>query len=194
MKTMDLVYTALFAALICILAPISLPAGEIPVSLATFAIYIAAAVGGWKRGTLAVIVYILIGAAGMPVFAGFSGGVQKLAGVTGGYILGYIPCALIIGYLANLNRIDRRKENGQDADFGSRRLVCRKWILPFSMLIGTLICYTLGTSWFILQTGNDPVAALTMCVVPFLLGDAVKILAASAIVPVLRNALKFSYS
>ena len=98
MKIKDITAISLMAALMCILAPFSLPIGPIPLSLSTFAVYLAAGLLGKKRGTMAVLIYILLGAIGLPVFSGFSGGIQKLFGVTGGYIIGYLPCVYISGY------------------------------------------------------------------------------------------------
>ena len=95
MKTKDMATTALMAALLCVLAPITIPVGPIPLSLATFAVYMAGAVLGAKRGIAAVALYLLIGMTGIPVFSGFTGGIQRLAGVTGGYLIGYLPCAWI---------------------------------------------------------------------------------------------------
>ena len=97
MKVKDMTLTAVMAALVCIAGPLTVPAGPIPLSLATFAVYLAGAVLGKKRGTLSVALYLLIGIIGVPVFSGFSGGFQKLAGVTGGYLAGYLPCAFLSG-------------------------------------------------------------------------------------------------
>lgn len=171
MKLKDLVFTALFAAIICVLAPFVIPVGPIPLSLATFAIYIAASVIDWKYGTLAVIVYILIGTAGLPVFSGFSGGVMKIAGPTGGYIVGYIVCALVIGLI-----VDRNEK--------------KKWVYPVAMIVGTALLYACGTARFINLTGTTLTGALTVCVIPFLIGDAIKIILASVIAPKLRTMLK----
>lgn len=162
MKTKDMVLIGIFAAIICVFAPFTIPVGAIPISLATFAIYLAAAMLGAKRGTIAVLVYILIGAVGIPVFSGFSGGIGKILGVTGGYIVGYIPCAFASGIL-----IDKFKS--------------RKLIYPIALLIGTIILYSFGTAWFMIQSGNSLAQALAVCVIPFLLGDALKIAAASII-------------
>ena len=90
-KTKDLTLTAVMAAIICIAGPLTVAVGPIPLSLATFAIYLAGAVLGPKRGTAAVALYLLIGMIGVPVFSGFTGGFQKLAGVTGWYLIGYLP-------------------------------------------------------------------------------------------------------
>ena len=102
MKVKDMTLTAVMAALICIAGPLVIPAGPIPLSLATLAVYLAGAALGKKWGTIAAGLYLLIGIAGVPVFSGFSGGFQKLAGVTGGYLAGYLPCAFLSGLGAEL--------------------------------------------------------------------------------------------
>lgn len=173
MKTKDMALTAVAAALICVAGPLSIFVGPVPLSAATFAVYIAGAVLGPKRGTLAVAVYLLIGAAGVPVFSGFSGGFQKLAGVTGGYLAGYLPCAFLTGIGA-----ERAERTGAG------------WLCPLLAAAGTLALYVMGTAWFMLQTGNTLGGALALCVLPFLPGDVVKILAASLLAPPVRRALR----
>lgn len=164
-------FVALLAAILCVLAPLSLPAGAIPVSLASFAIFIIAGCVKTKYSVIAVIVYILLGAFGLPVFSAFTGGFHRIAGITGGYIIGYIPCALIIGLLVN------KYEN-------------KKFIYPLSMIAGTFACYFTGTIWYMLQTKAEIAAALLTCVVPFLLGDVLKITTASILSIPLRRRLK----
>jgi len=174
MKVKDMTLTAVTAALVCVAGPLTISAGPVPLSLATFAVYLDGAILGKKRGTAAVGLYLLIGLAGMPVFSGFSGGFQKLAGVTGGYLIGYLPCAFLSG--AGTERMER---DG------------RKWILPVMMIIGTAVLYTIGTAWFMIQTGNTLGAALSLCVLPFLPGDAVKITAAVLLAEPVRRAVRF---
>lgn len=169
----DMTLTAVTAALICIAGPMTIAAGPIPLSLATFAVYLAGAILGKKYGTLAAALYLLIGIIGVPVFSGFSGGLQKLAGVTGGYLIGYLPCAFFAGLGA-----ERAEKEG------------RKWILPAMMVLGTAVLYLIGTAWFIAQTGNTLGAALGLCVLPFLPGDAAKILAVTLLAAPVRNAVK----
>ena len=171
MKTKDMTLTAVMAALICIAGPLVIPIGPVPLSLATFAVYLAGTIPGKKRGTLAVALYLLIGIAGVPVFSGFSGGFQKLAGVTGGYLIGYLPCAFLSGL--GVERSEKRS---------------RIWILLAMMAAGTAVLYTIGTAWFMIQTGNAFSAALTLCVAPFLPGDAMKIAAATALTVPVRKA------
>ena len=170
MKTRDMTLTAVMAALICVAGPLTVAIGPIPLSLASFAVYLAGAVLGRRRGTLAVLLYLLIGSAGLPVFSGFSGGFQKLAGVTGGYLIGYLPCAFIAG----LGACEQKPV----------------WCLPMCMAAGTAALYILGTAWFMAQTGNGLAAALGLCVLPFLPGDAIKIAAATLISKPIRNAIK----
>lgn len=173
-RTKKLTTIAVMAALICVAGPLSVPVGPIPISLATFAVYLAGAVLGWKRGTAAVAIYLLIGLVGVPVFSGFSGGLQKLAGVTGGYLVGYLPCALITGLGAG----DLRRTAPE-----------RRWQLPLCMVLGTAALYAIGTAWFMFQTKNGLAASMGMCVLPFLPGDAVKIVAATLISAPVRRAL-----
>lgn len=156
----DLVIVALFAALIAVCAWITIP-GAVPFTLQTMGVFLAVGLLGGKRGTAAVLVYILLGAVGMPVFSGFSGGVGRLLGTTGGYIIGFLVAALAMWAM--------------EAIFGRA-----KWVLPVSMLLGLLLCYAFGTAWFLVlytQTkGAISVASvLSMCVVPFIIPDLLKI-------------------
>ena len=148
---------ALMAAVLCIASPMIVPIGPIPISLATLAVYVAGVCLGAAEGTAAVAVYILLGAVGLPVFSGFTGGFQKIASVTGGYLVGYIPCVAAIGWAA-----DR----------------WQGWRLIPAMVVGTILLYALGTAWFMFQSGNSLAASLATCVVPFLVGDGLKMVVA----------------
>ena len=159
-KTVDLIYIALFAAIMAVCTWISIPL-TIPFTLQTFAIFAAVGMLGGKRGTLAVLVYVILGAIGLPVFSGFSGGVGKLMGPTGGYIIGFIFAALVYWLITKL--------------FGKKTM-----IMAVAMLAGLLVCYAFGTAWFIyVYTSNvkaiSVVAALGMCVVPYIIPDIIKI-------------------
>ena len=172
MKTKDMTLIAVMAALICVAGPLTIPVGPIPLSLATFAVYLAGSVLGRKKGTIAVGLYLLIGIIGVPVFSGFSGGFQKIAGVTGGYLIGYLPCAYLSGVGA-----EKRDSMGW-------------WFHTLMMVAGTVLLYLVGTVNFMLHTGNGLGAALALCVVPFLIGDAVKIAAAALLTVPVRKAVK----
>ena len=168
----NMAFIAVMAALICVAAPWSVPMpGLVPVSLATFAVYLAGSLLGWKKGTIAVLIYVLLGAVGLPVFSGGAGGFAKLFGVTGGYIVGYLPYAVLAG-LPPLG--------GKDTFWGRCLMLA----------LGTLVCYALGTAWFMAQSGNPLGASLSMCVLPFLPGDAAKIALAAFLAPRLRKALR----
>lgn len=166
----EMVFTAICAAIICVLAPISVPIGAIPVSLGTFAIYFTAAVLGGKRGTAAVIVYILIGMVGLPVFTAMRGGVAVLFGATGGYIIGYIPLALLTGVFSDL----KSKHH---------------WTMPVGMVLGTVALYAFGTAWYMIMSGSTLAAALLACVVPFLVFDTVKMIVSTLLAIPLRAQL-----
>ena len=174
MKVKDMTLTAVMAALICAAGPLTIAVGPVPLSLATFAVYMAGAILGKKRGMIATGLYLLIGTVGVPVFSGFSGGFQKLAGVTGGYLVGYLACA----FFAGLGAEYAEKEG-------------RKWILPAMTVLGTAILYIIGTAWFMIQTGNGPGTALGLCVLPFLPGDALKIAAVTIIAPTVKRAIQY---
>lgn len=166
-KTYSLTVTALMAALTCVLAPLSIPIGPVPISLTNFVIYLSLYILDWKKGTISYLIYLFIGLVGLPVFSGFTGGIAKLAGPTGGYIIGFIPMAIIAGLA--IDKFEKR------------------WIHFAGMLIGTAVCYFLGTVWFCLQSGSTPAAALSICVFPFIPGDVIKMLIVILIAPKIRE-------
>lgn len=162
--------TAMMAAVICVLSPMSIPIGPVPLSLSTMATFLALYLLGWKLGTVSCAVYILIGLLGIPVFTGFSGGPGKILGPTGGYIIGYIPMALIAGL-----GIDR--SNSRIVQFAA-------------MILGSAVCYIFGTVWFCILMDFTIAAALSTCVFPFIPGDIAKIIIVLTIGPMLRNRLQ----
>ena len=175
MKTLDMVYIALFACLMAICSWISIP-GEVPFTLQTMGVFLAIGLLGGKRGTLAVLVYILMGAVGLPVFSGFTGGIGKLVGVTGGYIVGFLASALVMWAMEAL-------------------LGRKKWVLAVSMVVGLLICYAFGTAWFmVLYTSSKGAitlgAVLGMCVIPYIIPDAIKIAVALLLTNILKRFVK----
>ncbi len=169
----NMVFCALFAALIAVSAQIQFPVGPVPISLATFAVMMGGLLLGWKGGLLAVAVYLLLGAVGAPVFAGLKGGVAVLAGPTGGYLVGYLPYAALAG-------------------LGGAAWQEKFWGRCALLLCGTAVCYLLGTAWFMYQSGRGLADSLTLCVFPFLPGDAAKIALAAFLAPRLRQALRES--
>ena len=165
-----LVMTAVMAAVISAVAPFALPIGPIPITLGTLVMYLAGYVLCGKRAGAAVLVYVLLGAIGVPVFNGFTGGLGVVAGPTGGYIVGFIPMAFLSGLA-----VERFPKNR---------------VLQFvGMALATAILYALGTAWFCVQAGKSLAAALSVCVFPFIPGDLVKMAVAMILGPVIRERL-----
>ena len=155
MKTKKLVYCGLFSAIIGIMSLISIPFQPVPLNMALLAVMLSGGVLGKKYGTLSVLVYILLGAVGVPVFAGFRGGFAVLAGPTGGYILGYVTVAFLTGLV-----------------YEKTRKI--KYTVPV-MVVALLLCYALGTAWYCYIMKSDVWSALALCVLPFIPSDIIKI-------------------
>ena len=169
--TRNLVLAALFAALTAVCSQIQIPLPMVPINLALFAVHLCGALLGAKWGALSMTAYTLLGVVGAPVFSGFSSGPAVLFGKTGGYILGYILCALLVGLL-------------------SRRIGYTVKGLVIAMAVGVAACYVFGTIWFMVITGMSLQLSLTYCVLPFLPGDAVKIALATLLALRLRKPLQ----
>ncbi len=162
-RTYDMVYIGVFAVLMAICSWIAIPTA-IPFTLQTFAVFLSVAVLGGRRGTLAVVVYTLLGLVGIPVFSGFTGGIGILMGNTGGYILGFIFSALLMWAIERI--------------FGRKN-----WILAVSMVLGLMVCYGFGTLWFMAVYAHNfgAVGLMTVlgwCVFPYIIPDLVKIVLA----------------
>lgn len=170
--TKNIVLVGLMSAIFCILAPISLPLPftPVPVSLGIFVVYINSYVLKPKFATISTIIYILLGLIGLPVFSGYSGGVGKLFGPTGGYILSYIPTTFIVSFFFY-------------------KFLENRIMHILGMLIGLSVCLLFGTIWFSIQTGNSFLASLSLCVYPFILGDIIKIIISSIIGPKIQKVI-----
>ena len=158
------VYASLLAALTAAGAYLIIPIGPVPISLQTLFVYLTGLLLGSRWGTASVAVYLLAGACGLPVFAGGTGGLGRLFGPTGGYLMGYLPAVFVVGWLVEKTK----KSVGLDV----AAAVC-----------GALIVYALGVPWLKLVTGMGWSKAFGLGMAPFLAGDAVKI---AALVPVAR--------
>lgn len=159
-KTHDMVFISIFAVLMAICSWISIPMA-VPFTLQTFGVFVAVGILGGKNGTLAVLIYIILGAIGVPVFAGFQGGIGILAGSTGGYILGFLFSAMVMWAIEKF--------------FGRKPVV-----QILSMVLGLIVCYAIGTAWFMVVYTNHSGAVglgtvLGWCVIPFIIPDLVKI-------------------
>ena len=169
-STASLAACALMAALTAVCSQIQIPLPMVPINLALFSVHLSGALLGAKYGLLSMAAYALLGVVGVPVFAGFKAGPAVLFGKTGGYILGYLLCAFLVGLLS------------------------RKWRFSFpqlclAMALGVAVCYTFGTIWFMVLTGMNLTTSLSYCVLPFLPGDAVKIVLAALLSLRLREPL-----
>ena len=169
--TQRIVLAALFAALMAVCSQIQIPLPMVPINLALFAAHLCGALLGAKWGALSISAYVLLGLVGAPVYAGFASGPAALFGKTGGYILGYILSAFLVGLL-------------------SRRIGFTFKGLCLSMLVGVVACYAFGTVWFMAVTGLNLMTSLAYCVIPFLPGDAVKIVLAALLALRLKKPLQ----
>ena len=172
MKVRNMARCALFAALLTVCAWISLPLGDTSFTLQTFGVFLALGLLGGKWGSAAILVYLLLGAAGAPVFSGFRGGMGVLMGATGGYLAGFLFTGLVYWLITALW--------GESAT-----------VRILAMISGLLVCYLFGTAWFYfgyLQNGSTMGAGVILmkCVVPYLLPDAIKLTLAT----LLTNRLK----
>lgn len=170
MKNKKMVYCALMAAVLCVISPLSIPVGAVPISLATLGVMLAGALLGAQLGTLSVLIYLVLGWVGLPVFAGYSSGFTCLFGPTGGYMIGYLFLAFLTGFLY------------------------KKKPLPYlvgSILVGELVLYLLGTIWFMFVAQTSLVSALTICVLPFIPGDIAKIVLVCLLLPQLEKVVHF---
>lgn len=161
---------ALMAALMCVLGPMSVPIGVIPVTLTNLVIYLSVYLLGMQGAFLSTLVYLLLGAVGMPVFSGMQGGLAKLVGPTGGYLVGFLFVALIGGFFMKKSH-------------------CKPIPTILGLVLGTAVLYFFGTVWFVFQTQSTVGHALTVCVFPFIPFDLGKIVIASSLGLLIRKAL-----
>ena len=156
MSTRTLTLTALLTALLCISGPVTLPVGPVPLSLTTAVLMLMALLLG-RRALLCCILYLLLGLAGLPVFSGFTGGPAALSGLTGGFLPGYLLLCTLSGWVCT-----RTQSRGLQA---------------LGFLAGTALLYLCGAAWYMHLTGASAMAAAAVCILPFLPGDGLKIIA-----------------
>ena len=157
-KTRDLSYMALMTALLVLCAWLTIPLGPVTFTMQTFGVFAALGILGGRRGTVAVLVYLALGLVGLPVFSGFSGGPAGFMTPTGGYLLGFLAAALLYWGLTG-----------------------RGVPQAPAMVLGLLACYAFGTAWFFLLYGGDLWGILTLCVLPYVLPDCLKLILALAV-------------
>lgn len=172
-NTRTLVRIALVTAVTCILAPLSipLPFSPVPLSLTNFVLYVSIFLLGWKSATISYLVYLLLGTVGLPVFSGFAGGLGKLAGPTGGYLVGMIFLTILSGFIA---------------ERCSRKPV----IIFLGMLLGSAVNYLFGTLWLCMQLHLSFLEGLMTGVVPYIVFDIIKMVIALIIGITVQKRLK----
>ncbi len=173
MKIKDMTLIAVMAAIISICSWISVPAA-VPFTMQTFGVFLTLLVLGGKRGTASIGLYILLGMVGIPVFSGFQGGIGHVIGPTGGYIIGFIFMGLIYILGETFTEKNHIEENHKEKNF-----VTKNGKL-FLLIVGLLVCYLIGTLWFMAvgTSGKGFIATISMCVLPFVIPDLLKLLLA----------------
>lgn len=161
MKVRNMARCALFSALLAVCAWIAVPIGDMAITLQTFGVFLALGLLGGKWGTASIFVYLLLGAAGVPVYSGFRGGIGALTGATGGYLVGFLFSGLIYWLITHLGGNAKKAQ-------------------VLAMILGLSACYLFGTLWFYfgyLQSGSAMGVGLILlkCVMPYILPDAAKL-------------------
>ena len=170
-ETIDLAYMALGAVLIALCSWISIPA-VVPFTMQTFAVFLVLLILGGKRGTMTIVVYVLLGAVGLPVFSQFGAGIGVLLGSTGGYILGFIFMGLTYRLVTGAA--------------GRSRTSKVRWAEAAALVLGLLVLYAFGTAWYMFmyartQGGAGLMSVLLLCVIPFVIPDLIKLALALAL-------------
>ena len=173
----DMCYIAVFTAIIAIVSQISvpMPAG-VPMTMQTFIIPLAAVILGTRNGTIASVIYVLLGMFGAPVFAGFKGGLDTVFGMTGGFIVSFPILAFVAGIGYQL-----AVKAGKGFRFYS--------VLTLAMLLGAICNYAFGTVWFSVVSGQTMLASFIACVAPFIVTSLLKIVMVVILGPMLRKTM-----
>lgn len=182
LNTRRMALCAVMAAVICVIAPVSIPIGPVSITGATFVLYLTAYLLGGVLGAASVLVYLLVGFAGLPVFSGYMGGAARLLGPTGGYLVGYLPMALLAGLVVQWALLRSAGREG------------RGWLTVgvqfLGMALGTAVLYAFGTAWYCVQAGVGLGEALAACVLPFIPFDLLKMAAALLVGAPVRRGLE----
>lgn len=169
------IYAGLFAAVLAVLSQLAIPMpGAVPLTLQTFGVALCAYVLGWKLGTLSYLVYFLLGLAGVPVFSNFTGGIGKLFGPTGGFLLGFFLLSVGCGLFTHYRRTYRMRKNEQ-----THSLLCG--------ILGLLFCHLLGILHVTLLTKSSFVGSFLLVSAPYLLKDLISVIIAFFLAKPLRR-------
>lgn len=184
-ETIDLAYMALGAVLIALCSWISIPA-VVPFTMQTFAIFLVLLVLGGRRGTMTIVVYVLLGAVGLPVFSQFGAGIGVLLGSTGGYILGFIFMGLTYRLVTGAAGRSSTSKVRWTGTTGMGRSGKVRWTEAAALVLGLLVLYAFGTAWYMFmyartQGGAGLMSVLLLCVIPFVIPDLIKLALALAL-------------
>lgn len=174
------VFCAMCCALTCVLAIIEIPIGAVPITFATVGVYFASGLLKPMFAFFSQVLYIILLAVGLPFAAGAKGGLGVLLGPTGGYIIGYALMAFVAGSIYDFIEKSKSGNSGKFSRYIFFIIACE---------IGTFVCYLFGLFWFIFVTKMDFVKAFSVCVLPFLPGDFIKILVSALVVFRVKNIL-----
>ena len=171
LSTKNLSLMALMSALLCLLAPISIPIGPVPITLSIFIIYIISYILDANSALISVFIYLLIGIVGLPVFAGYKSGLGVILGPSGGYLISYLVVVYISSYYNN-------------------KYYYNKILQLLFMFITLILCYVCGTIWFSIFKKMTFIESLFICVFPFIITDVIKIIAACMLGNEIRKRLR----
>lgn len=161
----ELTICAMFTAVTAVLSQLSIPIGPVPISCSLIAVYLTGLLLAPKQAVLSQVAYLLLGAVGVPVFSNFGAGIAKLAGPTGGYLVVYPVLALFISLFMRV----------YDKKIAQKRMTQRALFLVGVLAMALVLCYLTGTLWFMLYAKSTFQKALTLTVLPFVMGDLLKI-------------------
>ncbi len=186
----DLCYVAMFVAVLTVCSWIAIPVSEISITLQTMGVCLAAGFLGWKRGTLCVIAYVLLGVCCVPVFSGFKNFYALLGSASAGYVIGFVFTALIVGFASDRLHLIGERHTGK-----VKTQILQLIVLAAAMVVGVAVCYFFGTLWFMVVykgsvTADNLQTALVFCVYPYILPDAIKIIVATFLVNYLKKYIK----
>lgn len=171
MKTGEMTKTALLSAVICILAPLSIPIGAVPISFTNLVLYFSVYIIGARNTVISYVIYYILGIVGLPVFSGFTGGFAKAVGPTGGYLIGFVFMIIICGIFVKMFK--------------------SKLLHIMGMVLGTAAAYAVGTAWYCFEAKSNVISALAVCVAPFIIGDIIKIILAAIFGPKIKKRVNF---
>ena len=177
----SIVFCALCCALTCALSVVSIPIQPVPITLATLAVYMAGAFMGPMYGAISQILYLILVLVGVPCTSKLIGGFSVFTGPTAGFLVAYVPTAFLVGLLYGYFKKKSTTQRG------------RIFSLIAALVLGTVVCYVFGLIWYMIYSGVDIRNAFLVCVLPFLIGDGLKIAVVTLVVPKAEKAIDVDF-